>query len=153
MKVCDDMKNLSNEKIKEMHEKNKEATRKNMRIALTTVEDFFPEVINEANSLYFNEVQRICTKKSFLTDPLYMQNVIIYTATMLADFMLDDLDLKLILHCRVTAVDIDCTTEADEDFLVVTFEYPNNNEIESYRIAVPCKVKNDYISFISFKEE
>ena len=36
------MKNLSNEKIKEMHEKNKEVTRKNMRIALTTIEDFFP---------------------------------------------------------------------------------------------------------------
>ena len=153
MKVCDDMKNLSNEKIKEMHEKNKEVTRKNMRIALTTIEDFFPEVINEANSPYFNEVQRICTKKSFLTDPLYMQNVIIYTATMLTDFMLDDLEIKLVLHCRVTAVDIDCTTEADTDFLVVTFEYPNNNEIESYRIAIPCKVKNDYIRFSSFKEE
>ena len=153
MKVCDDMKNLSNEKIKEMHEKNKEVTRKNMRIALETIEDFFPEVVNEANSPYFNEHQRISTKKSFLTDPLYMQNVIIYTATMLVDFMLDDLELKLILHCRVTAVDIDCTTEADTDFLVVTFEYPNNNEIENYRIAIPCKVKNDYIKFSSFKEE
>ena len=147
------MKNLSNEKIKEMHEKNKEVTRNNMRIALTIIEDFFPEVINEANSPYFNEVQRISTKKSFLTDPLYMQNIIIYTATMLADFMLDDLELKLILRCRVTAVDIDCTTEADTDFLVVTFEYPNNNEIENYRIAIPCKVKNDYIKFSSFKEE
>ena len=153
MKVCDDMKNLSNEKIKEMHEKNKEVTRKNMRIALTTIEDFFPEVIDEANSPYFNEVQRISNKKSFLTDPLYMQNVIMYTATMLVDFMLDDLEIKLILHCRVTAVDIDCTTEADTDFLVVTFEYLNNNEIESYRIAIPCKVKDDYISFSSFKEE
>ena len=147
------MKNLSNEKIKEMHEKNKEVTRKNMRIALETIEDFFPEVINEANSPYFNEVQRISNKKSFLTDPLYMQNVIIYTATMLTDFMLDDLEIKLVLHCRVTAVDIDCTTEADTDFLVVTFEYPNNNEIENYRIAIPCKVKNDYIRFSSFKEE
>ena len=153
MKVCDDMKNLSNEKIKEMHEKNEEVTRKNMRIALTTVEDFFPEVVNEANNPYFNEVQRISTKKSFLTDPLYMQNVIMYTATMLVDFMLDDSEIKLVLHCRVTSVDIDCTTEADTDFLVVTFEYPNNNKIESYRIAVPCKVKNDYISFNSFKEE
>ena len=147
------MKNLSNEKIKEMHEKNKEVTRKNMRIALTTVEAFFNEVVNEANNPYFNEVQRISNKKSFLTDPLYMQNVIVYTATMLADFMLDDLELKLLLHCRVTAVDIDCTTEADTDFLVVTFEYPNNNEIENYRIAVPCKVKDDYIRFSSFKEE
>ena len=147
------MKNLSNEKIKEMHESNKEVTRKNMRIALTTVEAFFNEVVNEANNPYFNEVQRISNKKSFLTDPLYMQNVIIYTATMLADFMLDDLELKLILHCRVTAVDIDCTTEADTDFLVVTFEYPNNNEIENYRIAIPCKVKNEYIRFKSFKEE
>ena len=153
MKVCDDMKNLSNEKIKEMHEKNKEVTRNNMRIALETIENFFPEVVNEANNPYFNEVQRICTKKSFLTDPLYMQNVIIYTATMLTDFMLDDLEIKLILHCRVTSVDIDCTTEADTDFLVVTFEYPNNNEIENYRIAIPCKVKNDYIRFSSFKEE
>ena len=147
------MKNLSNEKIKEMHEKNKEVTRKNMRIALTTVEAFFNEVVNEANSPYFNEIQRISTKKSFLTDPLYMQNVIIYTATMLTDFMLDDLEIKLILHCRVIAVDIDCTTEADTDFLVVTFEYPNNNEIENYRIAIPCKVKDDYIRFSSFKEE
>ena len=146
MKVCDDMKNLSNEK-------NKEVTRKNMRIALTTVEAFFNEVVNEANSPYFNEVQRISTKKSSLTDPLYIQNVIMYTATMLVDFMLDDLELKLVLHCRVTTVDIDCNTEADKDFLVVTFEYPNNNEIENYRIAVPCKVKDDYISFSSFKEE
>ena len=150
MKVCDDMKNLSNEKIKEIHESNKEVTRKNMRIALTTIEDFFPEVVNEANSPYFNEVQRICTKKSFLTDPLYMQNIIIYISTMLVDSLLDDLEIKLILHCRVTAVDIDCTTEADTDFLVVTFEYLNNNEIENYRIAIPCKVKDDYISF---KEE
>ena len=157
MKVCDDFMStrfkLSEEKKQELHEKNREATRKAMRIALTTVEDFFPEVINEANDPYFNEHQRISTKKSFLTDPLYMQNVIVYTATMLADFMLDDLELKLILHCRVTAVDIDCNTEADTDFLVVTFEYPNNNEIENYRIAIPCKVKNDYISFNSFKEE
>ena len=76
-----------------------------------------------------------------------------YTATMLTDFMLDDLEIKLILHCRVTSVDIDCTTEADTDFLVVTFEYTNNNEIESYRIAIPCKVKDDYIRFSSFKEE
>ena len=144
---------LSEEKKQELHEKNREATRKAMRIALTTVEAFFNEVVNEANDPYFNEHQRISTKKSFLIDPLYMQNVIIYTATMLADFMLDDLELKLILHCRVTAVDIDCTTEADTDFLVVTFEYPNNNEIESYRIAIPCKVKNDYIRFSSFKEE
>ena len=157
MKVCDDMNNtrvkLSEEKKQELHEKNREATREAMRIALTTVEDFFPEVVDEANNPYFNEVQRISNKKSFLTDPLYMQNVIMYTATMLADFMLDDLELKLVLHCRVTAVDIDCTTEADKDFLVVTFEYPNNNEIENYRIAIPCKVKNDYIRFSSFKEE
>ena len=82
-----------------------------------------------------------------------MQNIIIYISTMLVDFLLDDLEIKLLLHCRVTAVDIDCTTEADTDFLVVTFEYPNNNKIESYRIAVPCKVKDDYISFKSFKEE
>ena len=147
MKVCDDMKNLSNEKIKEIHESNKEVTRKNMRIALTTVEAFFNEVVNEANDSYFNEHQRISTKKSFLTDPLYMQNVIIYTATILTDFMLDDLEIKLILHCRVIAVDIDCTTEADKDFLVFTFEYTNNNEIESYRIAVPCRVKDNLIYF------
>lgn len=157
MKVCDDMSNkrfkLSEEKKQELHERNREATRKAMRIALTTIEDFFPEVINEANDPYFNEHARISNKKSFLTDPLYMQNIIIYTATMLADFMLDDLELKLVLHCRVTSVDIDYTTEADTDFLVVTFEYPNNNEIENYRIAIPCKVKNDYISFSSFKEE
>ena len=144
---------LSEEKKQELHEQNREVTRKNMRIALTTVEAFFNEVVNEANNPYFNEVQRISTKKSFLTDPLYMQNVIIYTTTMLADFMLDDLELKLILHCRVTAVDIDCTTEADTDFLVVTFEYTNNHKIENYRIAIPCKVKNDYISFSIFKEE
>ena len=124
-----------------------------MKIALTTVEDFFPEVVNEANSPYFNEVQRISNKKSFLTDPLYMQNIIIYISTMLVDSLLDDLELKLILRCRVTAVDTDCTTEADTDFLVVTFEYPNNNEIENYRIAIPCKVKENYISFKSFKEE
>ena len=157
MKVCDDMSNtrfkLSEEKKQELHEKNREATRKAMRIALTTVEDFFPEVINEANNPYFNEHARISTKKSFLADPLYMQNIIIYTATMLTDFMLDDLEIKLILHCRVIAVDIDCTTEADTDFLVVTFEYTNNHKIEKYRIAIPCKVKNDYISFSSFKEE
>ena len=144
---------LSEEKKQELHEKNKEVTRKNMRIALKTVEAFFNEVVNEANDPYFNEHQRISTKKSFLTDPLYMQNIIIYTATMLTDFMLDDLEIKLVLHCRVIAVDIDCTTEADTDFLVVTFEYPNNNEIENYRIAIPCKVKNDYIKFNSFKEE
>ena len=144
---------LSEEKKQELHEKNKEATRKAMRIALQTVEAFFNEVVNEANDPYFNEHPRINTKKSFLTDPVYMQNVIMYTATMLADFMLDDLEIKLLLHCRVTAVDIDCTTEADTDFLVVTFEYPNNNKIESYRIAVPCKVKDDYIRFSSFKEE
>ena len=144
---------LSEEKKQELHARNREATRKAMRIALQTVEAFFNEVVNEANDPYFNEHQRISTKKSFLTDPLYMQNVIIYTATMLADFMLDDLEIKLVLHCRVTAVDIDCTTEADTDFLVVTFEYPNNNEIENYRIAIPCKVKDDYIKFSSFKEE
>ena len=157
MKACDDMSNtrfkLSEEKKQELHEKNREATRNNMRIALTTVEDFFPEVINEANDPYFNEHQRISTKKSFLTDPVYMQNIIMYTATMLADFMLDDLEIKLVLHCRVTAVDIDCTTEADADFLVVTFEYTNNHKIENYRIAVPCKVKDDYIRFSSFEEE
>ena len=157
MNVCDDMNNtrlkLSEEKKQELHARNREVTRKVMQTALTTIEDFFPEVVNEANNPYFNEHQRISTKKSFLTDPLYMQNVIIYTATMLTDFMLDDLEIKLVLHCRVTAVDIDCTTEADTDFLVVTFEYPNNNEIENYRIAIPCKVKNDYISFSSFKEE
>ena len=157
MKVCDDMSNtrfkLSEEKKQELHARNREVTRNNMRIALTTIEDFFPEVVNEANDPYFNEVQRISNKKSFLTDPLYMQNIIIYTATMLTDFMLDDLEIELILHCRVTAVDIDCTTEADKDFLVVTFEYPNNNEIENYRIAIPCKVKDDYIRFSSFKEE
>ena len=144
---------LSEEKKQELHARNREVTRKVMQTALTTIEDFFPEVVNEANNPYFNEHQRISTKKSFLTDPLYMQNVIIYTATMLTDFMLDDLEIKLILHCRVIAVDIDCTTEADTDFLVVTFEYPNNNEIENYRIAIPCKVKNDYIRFSSFKEE
>ena len=144
---------LSEEKKQELHARNREVTRKVMQTALTTIEDFFPEVINEANSPYFNEVQRISNKKSFLTDPLYMQNIIIYISTMLVDSLLDDLEIKLILHCRVTAVDIDCTTEADTDFLVVTFEYPNNNEIENYRIAVPCKVKNDYISFSSFKEE
>ena len=157
MKVCDDMSNtrfkLSEEKKQELHEKNREATRKAMQTALTIIEDFFPEVVNEANSPYFNEHQRISTKKSFLTDPLYMQNVMMYTATMLADFMLDDLELKLVLHCRVTAVDIDCNTEADTDFLVVTFEYTNNHKIENYRIAIPCKVKNDYIKFSSFKEE
>ena len=157
MKVCDDMSNtrfkLSEEKKQELHEKNREATRKAMRIALQTVEAFFNEVVNEANNPYMNEHMRISNKKSFLTDPLYMQNIIIYTATMLTDFMLDDLEIKLVLHCRVTAVDIDCTTEADTDFLVVTFEYPNNNEIENYRIAIPCKVKNDYIRFSSFKEE
>lgn len=157
MKVCDDMNNtrfkLSEEKKQELHEKNQEATRKAMRRALTIVEDFFSEVVNEANSPYFNDHQRVSTKKSFLTDPLYMQNIIMYTATMLTDLMLDDLEIKLVLHCRVTAVDIDYTTEADTDFLVVTFEYPNNNEIENYRIAIPCKVKNDYIKFNSFKEE
>ena len=144
---------LSEEKKQELHEKNREATRKAMRIALKTVEAFFNEVVTEANNPYFNEVQRISNKKSFLTDPLYMQNVIIYISTMLVDSLLDDLEIKLILHCRVTTVDIDCTTEADTDFLVVTFEYPNNNEIENYRIAVPCKVKDEYIRFKSFKEE
>ena len=157
MKVCDDMSNtrfkLSEEKKQELHQRNRETTRKNMRIALTTVEAFFNEVVNEANNPYFNEVQRISNKKSFLTDPLYMQNIIIYISTMLVDSLLDDLEIKLLLHCRVTAVDIDCNTEADTDFLVVTFEYTNNNEIENYRIAIPCKVKNDYISFSSFKEE
>ena len=151
MKVCDDMNNtrfkLSEEKKQELHDRNKEVTRKNMRIALTTVEAFFNEVVNEANDPYFNEVQRISNKKSFLTDPLYMQNIIIYISTMLVDSLLDDLEIKLLLHCRVTAVDIDCTTEADTDFLVVTFEYTNNNEIESYRIAVPCRVKDNLIYF------
>ena len=68
MKVCDDMNNtrfkLSEEKKQELHARNKEVTRNNMRIALTTIEDFFPEVINEANDPYFNEHQRISTKKA-----------------------------------------------------------------------------------------
>ena len=83
MKVCDDfMSNtrfkLSEEKKQELHEKNREATRKAMRIALQTVEAFFNEVVNEANNPYMNEHMRISNKKSFLTDPLYMQNIIIY---------------------------------------------------------------------------
>ena len=138
---------LSEEKKQELHERNKEATRNNMRIALKTVEAFFNEVVNKVNDPYKYEHRIICNKKSFLTDPLYMQNIITFISTVLVDYMLDDLGIKLILHCRVTAVDIDCTTEADTDFLVVTFEYTNNNEIENYRIAVPCRVKDEYIYF------
>ena len=151
MKVCDDfMSNtrfkLSEEKKQELHEKNREATRKAMRIALKTVEAFFNEVVNEANNPYMNEHMRISNKKSFLTDPLYMQNIIIYISTMLVDSLLDDLEIKLLLHCRVTAVDISYNPH-DKDLLMITFEYPNNNEIESYRIAVPCRVKDNLIYF------
>ena len=148
MKVCDDMNNtrfkLSEEKKQELHARNREVTRNNMRIALKTVEEFFNEVVTEANNPYFNEHMRISNKKSFLTDPLYMQNIIIYISTMLVDSLLDDLEIKLLLHCRVTAVDISYNPH-DKDLLMITFEYPNNNEIESYRIAVPCRVKDNLI--------
>ena len=137
---------LREEKKQALHARNREVTRKNMQTALTIIEDFFPEVVNEANSPYFNEHQRISTKKSFLTDPLYMQNIIIYISTMVVDSLLDDLEIKLLLHCRVTAVDISYNPH-DKDLLMITFEYPNNNEIESYRIAVPCRVKNNLIYF------
>ena len=56
MKVCDDMSRfkLSEEKKQELHDRNKEVTRNNMRIALQTVEAFFNEVVNEANNRYMN---------------------------------------------------------------------------------------------------
>lgn len=146
MKVCDDMKNLSNEKIKEMHEKNKEVTRNNMRIALTSVEAFFNEVVKEANDSRINDIQCISNKKSSLVDPLYMQNIIIYVASMLSGSMIDNLELKLIMHCKVKAVDISYNP-GYIDHLIITFEYPNYNEVESDEIAVPCRVKKDYIYF------
>lgn len=150
MKVCDDMKNtrfkLSEEKKQELHERNREVTRNNMRIALKTVETYFKEVVNSTNDPSLYEHRIISNKKSFLTDPLYMQNIITYISTMLFDTLLDDLEIKLLLHCRVTAVDISYNPH-DKDLLMITFEYPNNNEIESYRIAVPCCVKDEYIYF------
>lgn len=137
---------LSEEKKQELHARNREITRNNMRIALKTVEAFFNEVVNKVNDPYKYEHRIICNKKSFLTDPLYMQNIITFISTMLVDSMLDDLEIKLILHCRVTAVDISYSS-TDKDLLMITFEYTNNNEIENYRIAVPCRVKDEYIYF------
>ena len=141
------MKNLSNEKIKEMHERNQKVTREAVQNVLMTIEDFFPEVVTEANNPYFTDVQRITCKKSYLTNPVYMQNIIIYVASMLSDSILDDLDIKLILYCKVSAVDISYNFTAESDFLIVTFEYLNNDTIEHYRIAIKCRVKNDYIYF------
>lgn len=139
------MKNLSNEKIKAMHERNKKVTTLALQNVLMTIEDFFPEVVTEANNPYFTDVQRITCKKCYLTNPVYMQNIIIYVASMLSDSILDDLDIKLILYCKVSAVDISHCNNSD--FLIVTFDYLNNNIIESYRIAIKCRIKNDYIYF------
>ena len=139
------MKNLSNEKIKAMHERNKKVTTLALQNVLMTIEDFFPEVVTEANNPYFTDVQRITCKKCYLTNPVYMQNIIIYVASMLSDSILDDLDIKLILYCKVSDVDISHCNNSD--FLVVTFDYLNNNIIESYKIAIKCRVKNDYIYF------
>ena len=139
------MKNLSNEKIKAMHERNKKVTTLALQNILMTIEDFFPEVVTEANNPYFTDVQRITCKKCYLTNPVYMQNIIIYVASMLSDFILDDLDIKLILYCKVSAVDISHCNNSD--FLVITFDYLNNNIIESYKIAIKCRIKNDYVYF------
>lgn len=139
------MKNLSNEKIKAMHERNKKVTTLALQNVLMTIEDFFPEVVTEANNPYFTDVQRITCKKCYLSNPVYMQNIIIYVASMLSDSILDDLDIKLILYCKVSAVDISHCNNSD--FLVVTFDYLNNTIIEHYRIAIKCRVKNDYIYF------
>ena len=139
------MKTLSPEKVKAMHEKNQKITREAVQKALMTIEDFFPEVVNEANNPYFTDVQRITCKKSYLINPVYMQNIIIYVASMLSDFILDDLDIKLILYCKVSAVDISHCNNSD--FLVITFDYLNNNIIESYKIAIKCRIKNEYIYF------
>ena len=139
------MKNLSNEKIKAMHERNKKVTTLALQNVLMTIEDFFPEVVTEANNPYSTDVQRITCKKCYLTNPVYMQNIIIYVASMLSDFILDDLDIKLILYCKVSAVDISHCNNSD--FLVITFDYLNNNIIESYKIAIKCRIKNEYIYF------
>ena len=139
------MKNLSNEKIKAMHERNKKVTTLALQNVLMTIEDFFPEVVTEANNPYFTDVQRITCKKCYLTNPVYMQNIIIYVASMLSDSILDDLDIKLILYCKVSTVDISHCNNSN--FLVVTFDYLNNNIIESYKIAIKCRIKNDYVYF------
>ena len=139
------MKNLSNEKIKAMHERNKKVTTLSLQNVLMTIEDFFPEVVTEANNPYFTDVQRITCKKCYLTNPVYMQNIIIYVASMLSNSILDDLDIKLILYCKVSAVDISHCNNSD--FLVITFDYLNNNIIESYKIAIKCRIKNDYVYF------
>ena len=139
------MKNLSNEKVKAMHERNKKVTTLALQNILMTIEDFFPEVVTEANNPYFTDVQRITCKKCYLTNPVYMQNIIIYVASMLLDSILDDLDIKLILYCKVSAVDISHCNNSD--FLIVTFDYLNNNIIESYKIAIKCRIKNEYIYF------
>ena len=139
------MKNLSNEKVKAMHERNKKVTTLALQNILMTIEDFFPEVVTEANNPYFTDVQRITCKKCYLTNPVYMQNIIIYVASMLLDSILDDLDIKLILYCKVSAVDISHCNNSD--FLVITFDYLNNNIIESYKIAIKCRIKNEYIYF------
>ena len=139
------MKNLSNEKVKAMHEINKKVTTLALQNILMTIEDFFPEVVTEANNPYFTDVQRITCKKCYLTNPVYMQNIIIYVASMLLDSILDDLDIKLILYCKVSAVDINHCNNSD--FLIVTFDYLNNNIIESYKIAIKCRIKNDYVYF------
>ena len=139
------MKNLSNEKIKAMHERNKKVTTLALQNVLMTIEDFFPEVVTEANNPYSTDVQRITCKKCYLTNPVYMQNIIIYVASMLLDSILDDLDIKLILYCKVSAVDISHCNNSD--FLIVTFDYLNNNIIESYKIAIKCRIKNEYIYF------
>ena len=139
------MKNLSNEKIKAMHERNKKVETLALQNVLMTIEDFFPEVVTEANNPYFTDVQRIICKKCYLTNPVYMQNIIIYVASMLSGSILDDLDIKLILYCKVSAVDISHCHNSD--FLVVTFDYLNNNISESYKIAIKCRIKNDYVYF------
>ena len=139
------MKTLSPEKVKAMHERNKKVTTLALQNILMTIEDFFPEVVTEANNPYFTDVQRITCKKCYLTNPVYMQNIIIYVASMLLDSILDDLDIKLILYCKVSAVDISHCNNSD--FLIVTFDYLNNNIIESYKIAIKCRIKNDYVYF------
>lgn len=141
------MKNLSPEKIKEIKEKDKQVVRNEMQTILTTVEDFFPNVFNEANDPYYTDTAIFSNEKHYLTNPLYMQNVIIFIASCLQDTLLDSSELSLLMHCRVIAVDISYNSVANSDFLVVTFEYPNSNDIEQYRIAIECNVDESYVLF------
>lgn len=148
MKVCDDfMKNLSPEKIREIKEKDKEIRRNDTRIALMTIEEFLPDVFNDCNDPCYSDVAIFSNEIHYLTDPAYLQNVFIYTASCLLDTLLDNEEINLLMHCKITDINISYHPYDDTDFLIVTFEFPNHDDIEYYSIAIKCNVKDAYILF------